>query len=458
MEAVLALIEARREEHLAALFRLLRQPSISAQGVGVGECAELVRATMEEQGIGARLIETGGQPVVYGEAGPDGGDAPTVLVYGHYDVQPPEPLEAWTSPPFAPTIRGGRIWARGAGDNKGQFLAHILAAGALRDAGGLPVRLKFLIEGEEESGSPHLPPFVAAHRDLLAADLAYSSDGPMAADGQPVVFFGLRGLLYIELRARGANRDLHSGNYGGTVPNPAWTLVNLLATMRDAAGRVTIDGFYDRVRPPTSFEEALLARLPHDAEAYGAALDLRPEDRLDAARFHRRLMFEPTCNIAGFVSGYGGPGSKTVVPHEATVKIDFRLVADQDPDELWERVRRHVARHAPWVEVVRYGSVLPSKTPPDLPVCRTVTAAVAEARGREPLVLPSLGASGPDYLFTRELGIPSAWAPYAPWDERNHAPDESIGVEDFHAGIRTSATVFARLGRMWNAERGMRNG
>jgi acetylornithine deacetylase/succinyl-diaminopimelate desuccinylase-like protein len=445
LDDTLALIEARRDEQLETLFRLLRQPSISAQDVGVRECAELVRELMAANGIDARLIETGGQPVVYGEAGPADGAGPTVLVYGHYDVQPPEPLDEWHSPPFEPTVREGRVYARGAGDNKGQFLAHILAAGALRDTGGLPVRLKFLVEGEEEIGSVNLHRFVESERGLLAADLAYSSDGPMHADGRPVVFYGLRGLLYIELRARGANRDLHSGNYGGTVPNPAWTLVQLLATMRDPRGRVLIDGYYDAVRPPTPFEEELLARIPYDADAYAQELDLRPEDRLDAATFHRRLMFEPTCNIAGFVSGYGGPGSKTVIPHEATVKMDFRLVADQDPEEIWERVRRHVERHAPGVELLRHGSTPPSKTSPELPECRAVARAVAAARGVEPVILPSLGGSGPDYLFTRVLGLPSVWVPYAPWDERNHAPNESIGVEDFIAGIKTSATVFAHL-------------
>ncbi|MCL4424947.1 MAG: M20/M25/M40 family metallo-hydrolase [Firmicutes bacterium] len=438
-------ISSQREDYLTILFRLVRQPSISSQRIGVEECALLLRDIMEEQGIRTEIIPTAGLPIVYGEVRTDPA-LPTILFYGHYDVQPPEPLELWDSPPFEPTIRGGRIFGRGVADNKGQLLAHVLAAGAfLKTSGQLPVNAKFLFEGEEESSSLHLAAFVQENRERLAADVVYTSDGPMHDSGRPLVFFGARGLLYVELTATGAKHDLHSGNKGGIAPNPAWELVNLLSTMRDRDGNVTIDGFYDDVRPPTNYERQLLAALPLDEEEIKRDLGISQLPGPGDISFYERLMFRPTLNIAGFASGYGGAGSKTIIPARGVVKMDMRLVADQDPDDIYEKFVRHVKRQAPGIEVRRLGRTPPSKTSPELPVSRLVVAAVGEARGETPVVAPTLGGTLPDYVFTKILGLPSVGVPYANPDERNHAPNENLVLENFYAGIRTSAFALERM-------------
>jgi len=442
MSNVNAYIESQQEQYLQTLFRLLRQPSISAQNIGTAECAEILMDIMTQAGIEPRLLPTdGGPPVVYGEL-TTASDAPTLLIYGHYDVQPPEPLEAWHSPPFEPTIRDGRIYCRGVGDNKGQLLAHVLAIKALNQVRQMPrINLKFLYEGEEESGSPHLPAFVEKHRDMLKADAMYWADGGMHEAG-PRVSFGSRGILYVELNAKGAARDAHSGNRGGVLPNPAWELVHLLDTMRTPDGYCTIEGFYDGVRPPTDYERQLMAAIPHDEASFLAEWELTELPPPVDWSFHERIMFQPTFNICGFVSGYGGQGTKTVIPSRAKVKMDMRLVADQHPDDIWEKFVRYVKAHAPNIQVTRIASLVPSKTSVELPVSQTIIRSVAEIHGREPIVFPTSGGSGPSYLFTGVLGIPTACVPYANHDEDNHAPNENMEVECFVRGIKISARVF----------------
>jgi acetylornithine deacetylase/succinyl-diaminopimelate desuccinylase-like protein len=445
LDRVLAACRKREQRDLADLFRLIAQPSISAQDIGVRECADLFVAVLEDAGFTARLMPTPAHPVVFAEwLGAPG--RPTVLIYGHYDVQPPDPLEEWLSPPFEPTIRDGKLFGRGAGDNKGQIFAQIAAARTWLDVtGALPVNVKLVIEGEEETGSPHLQAFVRQHRDLLAADLVYTSDGPVHDDAHPQVVFGVRGLLYVELRARGASHDLHSGNWGGIAPNPAWELVELLGTMRDANGRVAIPGFYDDVRAPTPAVEAAMANFPLDQRAALATVGL---DRLpppDDLGYFDRLMTTPTLNIAGFTSGYGGPGAKTVIPATATVKMDMRLVPDQRTDDIFAKFEAHVARHAPDTEMFRLGSMEPSYTPLEHPYAGVVRQAVATGFGVSPIDVPLLGGSLPDAVFTQTLGLPSFLVPYANADERNHAPNENIQVARFFAGVRTAAALFAHL-------------
>lgn len=438
-------IEKHKDEYLETLFRLLRQPSISTQGVGVEECAALVAEILEANGISARIMPTAGLPVVYGER-KAADDAPTVLIYGHYDVQPPEPYEEWISPPFEPEIRDGRIYARGAGDNKGQFVAHILALKLLDDLGLMPkLNVKFLLEGEEESSSPNLPPFIEQHRDLLKADLLYAADGPMHPTDRPVVFFGLRGNLKMELIAVGANRDLHSGNFGGPVPNPAWTLVQLLATMRSPEGRVLIEGFYDNVVPPTDYERELIARMPFDADAVKRDLGIDEFDGPPELSYYEKVMFQPTLTITGFNTGYTGTGAKSVIPSRAVLKLESRTVPNQTADEIYAKIERHVKQHAPGVSIRKLAGTYPSRTSPELPVSRAIVAAVGEAWGVEPVVTPAIGGSSPNYLFTNVLGIPAIWATYAPADENNHAPNENIRVDDYFKGILASALVYRRV-------------
>jgi len=359
---------------------------------------------------------------------------------------PPEPLAEWLSPPFEPTIRDGRLFARGAGDNKGQIFAQIAGARAwLAAAGRLPINVKFLVEGEEETGSPHLASFVRDQRELLAADLVYTSDGPVFDDAHPQIVYGVRGLVYVELRARGANHDLHSGNWGGIAPNPAWTLVHLLATMLDADNTVTIPGFYDAVRPLSPAARAAIERIPLDQRRALRELGLERLPPPPAVPYFDRLMARPTLNIAGFSSGYGGEGSKTVLPATALVKMDMRLVPDQQPDDIFAKVVAHVRRHAPEVDVWRLGSMEPSFTPLEHPYAECIRRAVATGFGRPPLDVPLLGGSLPDAVFTKILGLPSFLVPYANADERNHAPNENIEVARVFKGIRTAAALLAYL-------------
>jgi acetylornithine deacetylase/succinyl-diaminopimelate desuccinylase-like protein len=432
LDDVFAHIERNRDTFMARLIDYLRRPSISAHGEGIGEVAEYIAGVMRGIGLDTRVIPTEGWPMVLAEK-QVAGDLPTVLLYGHYDVQPPDPLDEWISPPFEPAIRDGRLYARGVGDNKGQHFAQILA-------------VESLLEGEEEIGSPQMPAFVQQHRDALAADLVITSDGPVDDSGQSRISFGVRGVLSFELRARGANRDLHSGNWGGVAPNPIWTLVHLLATMKDDQGRVLIDGFYDAVQPLTDPEREALARLPVDIESVKRLLELEHLDMPHDRGYFERLSAWPTFTINGFHGGYGGPGSKTVLPHEAFVKCDIRLVEAQTADDIFARVEAHVRRHAPGVTVIRQGSMDPSKTPLESRWTEPIRQGIIAAQGAEPLLVPALGGSLPDYVFTKLLGIPAFGVPYANADESNHAPNENLEVERFYRGIRTGAAMLTAIG------------
>ncbi len=386
LNAVFDYIDGRRDEYIERLIDYVRRPSISAHGIGIAEVADYIAAIMNSIGLNARVMPTAGWPMVFGERLQHEG-APTVLLYGHYDVQPPDPLEEWISPPFEPTIRNGRLYARGVGDNKGQHFAQILGIEALlavRDT--LPCNVKVLLEGEEEVGSPQMPGFVAAHRDLLRADLVITSDGPVSETGRSVVNFGNRGVLSFELRATGANRDLHSGNWGGVVPNPIWELVHLLQSMKNDKGEVTIEGFYDNVDPLSELEQQALARLEVDIPGVKRSLNLNELDQPLARGFFERLMAWPTFTINGFHGGYGGPGSKTVLPHEALVKCDIRLVASQTADEVFEKVEGHVRRHSPGVTIIRQGSMDPSKTPLDSPYVGPISQAIESVQGIPPIL------------------------------------------------------------------------
>ncbi len=445
LEAVGAYVDAHAQEMLEQLKTLVRQPSISAQDVGVKECAELLAGMMRADGIDTQIMPTAGQPVVVG-TGERVEGAPTVLIYGHYDVQPVDPLDAWHSPPFEPTIRDGRLWGRGTGDNKGQLLAQLLAYRAWRAvAGRPPINITFIFEGEEESMSPHLAQFCRENRELLAADVVYTSDGPIHESGRYLVSLGVRGVLTIELEARGAKRDYHSGHGGNLLPNPAWELVHLLSTMRTPDGRILIEGFYDDVRPVEVAEQAAIDELPLDLPAYLANNEIPGLAAHPADNFFERFMFHPTLNVAGFTSGYGGQGTKTIIPSKAIVKIDMRLVIDQSADDIWAKFERHVRQHAPNVVARRLGSMEPSRTPVSDPYVQVIARAVKRATGERPYVSPSSGGSLPDYAFTRDLGLPLIKVPYANPDEANHAPNENLELSRFYAGIKIAASVMEAL-------------
>ena len=445
---VFAHIDAHRDSFVARLVDYVRHPSISAQNVGIAEVAAILVDHLKGLGLDAGTLPTAGHPMVLGRWHEAPG-RPTVLLYGHYDVQPPEPLDAWASPPFEPTIRDGRIFARGVGDNKGQHFAQLMAIESLfAVTGGLPCNVTVLLEGEEEVGSPHIAEFVRRNADLLRADLVITADGPMHASGRPVVTCGVRGVASFELRARTAKRDMHSGNFGGVVPNAIWSLVHLLGTMKNAAGAITIDGLHDAIVPPSERERAAAGVLPVDLDALKGELGFTRLDAPADRAFHDRLMFHPTLTINGLHGGYGGPGSKTVLPCEAVAKCDIRLVEAMTPADVLAKVAAHVRRHAPDVAFVPMDGMLPSKTAMGLPFDAPIRDAIVDAQGVEPLVYPVMGGSLPDYVFTKILGTPAYVVPYANADEANHAPNENLSLACFHNGVRTGAALLMRLGAL----------
>jgi acetylornithine deacetylase/succinyl-diaminopimelate desuccinylase-like protein len=454
---VFSFIDQQQQGYIERLLAYVARPSISAHGVGIAETADWLLTYLRQMGMDARLLEGKGWPFVYGRLNREASvsdasvpDAPTLLLYGHYDVQPPDPLEAWISPPFEPQIRDGRIWGRGVGDNKGQHFAQLLAIESwLATTGSLPCNVVVLLEGEEEVGSPHIADCIRTHRDLLAdVDLVITADGPIHESGRPCIKFGPRGIVSFTLRAQHANQDFHSGNWGGVAPNPIWTLVHLLASMKNEQGQITIDGFYDNVLEPTPAELDALDQLPIGVAEIMRKTEMARLDEPQDRPFHDRLSFWPTFTINGFHSGYGGPGSKTVLPHEATVKCDMRLVEAQSVDEIFDKVEAHVRQHAPEVEFIRQGGMEPSKTPLESPFTLPMRQAYVAAQGEEPLLVPAMGGSLPDYVWTKILGVPSFQTPYANHDEANHAPNENMKIDLFIKGIKTGAAMLAYLGAM----------
>ncbi|MEX1078328.1 MAG: M20/M25/M40 family metallo-hydrolase [Homoserinimonas sp.] len=442
---VYAYLEAGFDDALDELAALVRIPGVSAQPTDdLARCAEAVRQCMLRSGLQASLIEGYGPPAVYGERIVDP-ELPTVLIYGHYDVQPAE-SDGWHSSPFDPVVRDGRMYGRGSSDNKGQHLAQLLAIRAtLAVHGELPVNVKVLVEGEEEIGSPHLADLVLANRQLLSADLAITSDGPVHRSGTPQLVLGTRGQLGVELRARGANQDAHSGSLGGLLPDPAADLVKALATLWQPDGRVAVPGFYDQVLEPTARERASLAQLPLDLGSHLTAFgisELPPPSRYG---FYERLMLQPTMTITGLASGYSGPGMKTIISSNAMARIDMRLVPGQDPDQVFTLLQEHLRQHAGAVELVRLSSGPASRTPIDNPYVSLLARAVEQATGREPFVVPSLGSTLPNYVFTDILAMPSVLLPYANADQNNHAANENFELSRFLDGMKICATLLEHL-------------
>jgi len=437
LQRALDYANARRPAELEDLVRLCRQPSVSATGHGVPETAALVAEMMKEAGLATRILErAGAHPVVLGSW--DGHRSRTVVFYNHYDVQPPEPLDEWQSEPFAPEVREGKLYARGVSDNKGDLVARLEAIKAyLAAEGGLPVNVKFIVEGEEEIGSVHLHQYVQDSEDFLKGDIVVWEGGERDARGALEMQLGCKGLVYIELVVRGAVTDLHS-SLAAIVPNPAWRLHQVLACLKDpATDRVLVEGFYDRVRAPSPAEEELLVRFPIDEDTYRRELGLNSFiGNLTGLELSKKLLYQPTCNIAGLVSGYTGPGSKTVLPKEARAKLDFRLVPDQDADDILRRVRLHIARCGfSDVEVLVHGVENPSQTPVDHPAVPVMVETARTTYGAEPVVQPRFAGTGPMALFTR-IGLPSINGPgVGYYASRAHAPNENIRVQDYYLGI-----------------------
>lgn len=443
-------IDEHRDAMIASLQRVVRQPSISSTGEGVRDCAGLLVEMMGERGIEAQVMETDGLPVVFGRIAADRPDAKTLVIYTHYDVQPADPESAWESPPFEARITGDRMVGRGTTDAKGNLMAHLMAVEALRATTGMPINVKFIFDGEEESGSPSLPAFVDRHKDLLSADAALSFDGGFDAGDICRINLGSSGLLFIEMRAKGGEKDLHSAR-ARLVPNPAWKLVWALASMKSPDGKITIDGFYDAIRPITPTERTLLERSPWDdaeqQENLGVSEFLGGVTGVDALQ---QLLFTPTCNIAGFSSGYAGEGlgHKTLLPSTAIVNLDFRLVADQDPVDLFQKVRKHLDEHGfADVEINDLGSIEPSRTSADSPFAQIVVEAARQVYHHEPSLRPTGDASGRQAVWLAgKLGIPGAGTAVGPPDWHGHAANEFMSLDHYLNGIKYAATIWTLFG------------
>ncbi len=433
------------KEHglLARLLDYLSQPSVSATGEGFPAATARAVHEMETAGLTARELRTPGRPAVFGHrAGPAG--SRTVLFYGHYDVQPPGPRELWDSEPFRPVIRDGRIWGRGSSDNKGQHFALLQALRLLAEnEGGYPCSVKVILDGEEEVGSPNLAALVREHRELLDADLIIWSDGPVHESGRWCITHGVRGVLGVKLSCRGAIRPLHSGNWGNVVSNPAWMLVRALASMRDRDGAVAIDGFYDDVTPLPAADRAAFDALPLDLSGTLAEVGLsRMDPGLDGVDFWSRLAALPTLTINGIESG---DLCRTIIPHEASARLDIRLVDGQDPERIFTVIAAHLAAVAPEVTVEKELSVPPSRTPLDNEYTPLIAEAVTAATGEAPLLIPAYGGTLPDYVWTAVLGKPSLGLPIANVDEANHGPNENLVVDQYLTGIKIFTAVLGRL-------------
>jgi acetylornithine deacetylase/succinyl-diaminopimelate desuccinylase-like protein len=435
------------------LFDFLRIPSVSARSEHAGDiqaAADWVASRMRDAGLEASVMETPGHPVVLGEwrGAPPG--APTVLIYGHYDVQPPEPLDEWHSPAFEPTLRDGNIYARGASDDKGQLFLHIKALEAhLKVTGTLPVNVVVLAEGEEEVGSPSLVPFVEAHHERLACDVVVISDGSMFANGIPSLLFSLRGLAYFEIHVQGPKGDLHSGTYGGAVVNPGNTLARIVASLKDDSGRVAISGFYDDVMEWDQATRDAIRDLPFDKEGFMGEVGAPGLDGESGFSLLERLWIRPTCDVNGMLCGYTGEGAKTVLPARAMAKVSFRLVPRQTPDRVRELLEEHIAEVAPpevTIRVVELHGGRPWKADLEGDFFEAAQSALEEAFGTPP-VLAGEGGSIPIVVdFQEILEAPVLLMGFAPPGANMHAPNEWIPVKNFETGIQAMASFYSQLG------------
>ncbi|MEX2541708.1 MAG: M20/M25/M40 family metallo-hydrolase [Trueperaceae bacterium] len=440
---------SNRESFLEQLFALLAQRSVSTTGEGIPECAELVRTLLEKAGLRASTIATDGAPMVIGEYERPGNRF-TLLLYGHYDVQPADEPE-WQSDPFAPTVRDGRIYARGASDNKGQFYAHIAAIASLLAADAhIPVNVTVLLEGEEETGSPNIDSFLQSQRERLAADLVLIADGPGHPSGRPVAVFGARGLVYLEVSLRNAETDQHSGTYGGVTPNPAVALSRLISNLIGTDRTVNAPGFYDRVRAPSRSEVELARAIPFSAAGFRRTIGVRALEPSisDNLEYWRRIMFEPNLNVSGIASGYTRTGMKSVIPSKAVLKLDARLVPDQDPTEIAELLASEIRRLEPEATVNYLARMTPYRIEPSDHATTAVLASLARAWQSEPLVYPSLGGSLPAAGFLTALEAKPIVLSYGHHDQNNHGPNENLRLDHFELGVHSTLEIIAALAEL----------
>lgn len=457
-------LQQHKDRFLQELLELLRIPSVSADSKFKGDvrrAAEYVRDSLRAAGADvAELHETQGHPMVFGQKIIDP-SLPTVLVYGHYDVQPADPYELWDSPPFEPVIKttpqhpGGAIFARGSADDKGQFFMHIKAFEAMMATGSLPCNVKFMIEGEEEIGSAHLGAFLEKNRELLKADVIVISDTSMLGNDVPSIDTGLRGLSYVEVEVRGPNRDLHSGVYGGAVANPINVLCGMIARLHDANGHITIPGFYDDVLELPAQERAALNQAPFDEQAYAADLGVGAVQGEAGFTTIERTGIRPTLDVNGIWGGYTGEGAKTVLPSKAFAKISMRLVPNQSPDRITQLFTDYFTSLAPasvQVRVRPHHGGQPYLTPLDSAAYRAAEAALQESFGKKPIPTRGGGSIPITALFEKVLGLKSVLMGFGLDSDALHSPNEHYGLFNFYRGIETIPLFFKHFTALKQAE------
>ncbi len=416
---------------VAELSRYVAQPSISAQNIGLKECAQLVKEMLMARGFKARVMDTDGAPVVFAER--QGKSGKTLLIYNHYDVQPPEPLELWDSPPFEPSLREDKLYGRGVSDDKSHLTARLFAIDAILESDGdLPCNIKFIIEGEEETSSVHLHDFIKENLGLLKADACIWEFGGVDHRGVPMQYLGLRGICYVELSVESLGTDVHSGLGGSILPNAAWRLTWALNSLKGPDERIRIPGFYDNIVPPSARDRELMDALPDVADEY--------KKRYGAKKFIKGLtggtdlkmeeVFTPTCTICGLTSGYQGPGSKTVQPAFASAKVDFRLVPGQMPEDIVAKLRKHLDHEGfDDVKINFLGGEPAARTDPDDPFIKIVVETAGEVFESPMEIVPMIGGSGPNYPFVHDLGLPVATMGHGYPDTKAHAPNENIRLD-----------------------------
>lgn len=441
-------IESHLNESIAELSRLCAQPSVGAQNWGMHECAMLVAEMLHRRDFDVEVMPTGGAPVVYAER--KGRSKKTLLFYNHYDVQPAEPLELWESPPFEPTLRDGKLFARGVSDDKGHLVSRLFALDALLEADGeLPCTVKFVIEGEEETSSVHLNEFVKNNATRLAADACIWEFGGVDHKDQPVEYLGLRGICYVELFVETATQDVHSGLGGSIFPNAAWRLVWALNTLKGPDEHIRIPGHYDAVRGPSERDRELMDKLPETSDEYKTRYGVQNFLHGLESGVELRIaeVFQPTCTICGLTSGYQGDGSKTVLPARASAKVDFRLVPDQTPEQVLENLRAHLDREGfADVEISYLGGEAPARTDPDDPFIKIVVDTAEPVYGHPMQIVPLSGGSGPNHAFIHYLNLPVATAGIGYPGAQVHAPNENILLDHYLKGARHITRILKEFG------------
>ncbi|MGA2667352.1 MAG: dipeptidase [Ignavibacteria bacterium] len=456
MDEILKFIESNRNRYLEDLKELLRFPSISTNPENKGDvaaCAEFIKQRFENIGMhNAKAYPTGGHPVVYSDWLDAGKDKPTILIYGHYDVQPVDPIELWTTPPFEPEIRGNNIFARGSADDKGQVLIHIEALEAhLKMNKSLPVNVKMIVEGEEEIGSEHLEDFIDSHKDLLKADVVVISDTAMYDHEMPAICYALRGLCYMQVEVTGPNHDLHSGTYGGTVDNPINALSYIISKLKDRDGKILIDGFYDDVRVLSEMERKELARLPFEDKAFKIRLGVEELFGEQGYSTIERMWSRPTLDCNGIWGGFTGEGAKTVLPSKAYAKISMRLVPDQEPEKIAKLFEAYIKKITPKtvkIEVKGLHHGKPAITPMDSKWIKAAFKALKQAFGKDPVFIRNGGSIPIVETFQVQLQAPAVLLGFGLPDENSHSPDEHMDLDNFQRGIITSSIFYNELANL----------